>query len=186
MINPESLDLSVLPWLPLESRNKLPRKPVIYFAIDSLDQIQYIGRSIDPRSRWLTHPKLKDLQEIGGVRIAYLFVDEDLMTDIEMALIGWFNPPLNTVKPSANIPLPPRTSPMRVRRVQEIEIDGLEQKLIEARENSRKSLASICREVGITPVYWYKLVSGKQDSIPVETLTKLGDALDVQFEVAFD
>lgn len=76
--------------------------------------------------------------------------------------------------------------PMRVRRVQEIEIDGLEQKLIKARENSRKSLALICREVGITPVYWYKLVSGKQDSIPIETLTKLGNALDVQFDVVFD
>ena len=77
-------------------------------------------------------------------------------------------------------------TPMRVRRVQEVEIDCLEQILIEARENSRKSLALICREVGITPVYWYKLVSGKQDSIPVETLTKLGNALDIQFEVAFD
>jgi transcriptional regulator with XRE-family HTH domain len=75
---------------------------------------------------------------------------------------------------------------MRVRRVQEVEIEGLEQALLEAREKSRKSLASICREVGITPVYWYKLVSGKQDSIPEETLNKLGNALDIQFEIVFD
>lgn len=75
---------------------------------------------------------------------------------------------------------------MRVRRVQEVEIEGLEQALLEARGKSRKSLASICREVGITPVYWYKLVSGKQDSIPEETLNKLGNALDIQFEIVFD
>ena len=40
-------------------------------------------------------------------------------------------------------------TPMRVRRVQEVEIDGLEQILIEARENSRKSLALICRKLAL-------------------------------------
>ena len=75
---------------------------------------------------------------------------------------------------------------MRVRKVQEVEITDLESRLAVARDNSRKTLAQICREAGITPMYWYKLVSGKQDSIPLETLQKLGNALEIDFNIAFN
>jgi len=44
MITPNSLDLSALPSLYLSHRSELPEIPAIYFVIDSLDQIQYIGR----------------------------------------------------------------------------------------------------------------------------------------------
>lgn len=96
MINPSDLDLASLPWLPLEARSSFPRQPVIYFAIDSQGAIQYIGRSVDLRVRWTTHHRYEELAAIGGVRIAYLFVEaSSLLPEIELALIEWFQPALN-------------------------------------------------------------------------------------------
>jgi hypothetical protein len=51
MIDPKSLNLSALPWLPLDARSAFPRNPAIYFAIDGQGTIQYIGRSINPKQR---------------------------------------------------------------------------------------------------------------------------------------
>ena len=96
MINPSEINLSSLPWLPLEERSAFPRQPAIYFAIDAQDQIQYIGRSIDPKLRWSGHHRYEQLAAIERVRIAYLFVDSpELLPAIEAALIEWFDPPLN-------------------------------------------------------------------------------------------
>ena len=55
MIDPSELDLSALPWLPLGAKNAFPRDPAIYFAIDSLGEIRYIGRSVNPKQRWESH-----------------------------------------------------------------------------------------------------------------------------------
>jgi hypothetical protein len=33
MIDPQSLNLSSLPWLPLEAKSAFPRQPAIYFAL---------------------------------------------------------------------------------------------------------------------------------------------------------
>ena len=52
MINPQLIDISSLPWLPLDARSAFPKQPAIYFAIDSKNRIQYIGRSLNPKSRW--------------------------------------------------------------------------------------------------------------------------------------
>ena len=98
MINPSELNLSSLPWLPLEAKAAFPRQPAIYFAIDSQDNVQYIGRSVDPKSRWAGHHRYEQLEAIGSIRIAYLFIDlPKLLPEIEKALIGWFQPPLNVV-----------------------------------------------------------------------------------------
>lgn len=70
---------------------------------------------------------------------------------------------------------------MRVRKILEVEIPDLPKRLSEAKELSRKPLARICREAQITPVYWYKIVKGDQDSIPLDTLERLGQALDITF-----
>ena len=53
---------------------------------------------------------------------------------------------------------------MRVRRVIDVEVKDLPRQLTVAREESRKSLAQICRDAGITPTYWYALASGKYKS----------------------
>jgi hypothetical protein len=96
MINPKALDIKTLPWLPLEEKAAFPKKPAIYFAIDSQGTVQYIGRSVNVRHRWGSHHKYDVLSEIGNVKIAYLFVDTvELLPKIEAALIEWFKPPLN-------------------------------------------------------------------------------------------
>mgnify|MGYP001792623437 CR=1 FL=1 len=95
-INPETLDIKTLPWLPLEEKAAFPKKSAIYFAIDSQGTVQYIGRSANVRQRWGNHHKYDVLSEIGNIKIAYLFVDAvELLPKIEAALIEWFKPPLN-------------------------------------------------------------------------------------------
>lgn len=103
MINPEAIDFSVLPSVPLDQRSKLPPVPGIYFVIDSLRQIQYIGRSVNLRNRWGVHHRINQLERIGGVRIVWLEVSEpSLLPSIEAALIDWFTPSLNrTICPNA-------------------------------------------------------------------------------------
>jgi hypothetical protein len=95
MIDPATIDLSALPWLPLDAKAAFPRQPCIYFAIDSQGAVQYIGRTIDPGRRWRNHHKYSELSILDGVRILYLFMDADLLLSAERALIKWFAPPLN-------------------------------------------------------------------------------------------
>lgn len=98
MIDPDSIDFSVLPWMPLDATAGFPAQPGIYFAIDSQGVVQYIGRSRDVRGRWKKHHRYKDLNAGGGIRIVYLFCDAiELLPEIEVALIHWFNPCLNVV-----------------------------------------------------------------------------------------
>ena len=95
MINPSTVDIASLPSVALADRKQLPETPSIYFAIDIGGNVQYIGRSVNPRQRWATHHRAKQLESRTGIRIAYLSCDADLLPLIEDALIDWFNPLLN-------------------------------------------------------------------------------------------
>jgi hypothetical protein len=95
MIDISSLEPQSLPSVPLNKKSQLPPEPCIYFAIDSQDVIQYIGRTVNAKARWAGHHRLFDLKLIGGVRIAYLMLDQSLLNEVEKALINWFDPPLN-------------------------------------------------------------------------------------------
>jgi CopG-like RHH_1 or ribbon-helix-helix domain, RHH_5 len=96
MFSPDTIDLKALPWLPLDEKASFPKKAVIYFAVDSLSQIQYIGRSVNCRQRWSDHHQYQKLTDIGEIKIHFLFVDSiELLEEIEAALIQWFDPPLN-------------------------------------------------------------------------------------------
>ena len=95
MIDIQSIDVHSLPSVALESRSELPNKSAIYFAIDSQNNIQYIGRSVNLKQRWYGHHRLSQFDTIGNIRIAYLFMDEDLLESVEVALIEWFKPLLN-------------------------------------------------------------------------------------------
>jgi len=95
VINPSELNLSALPSMPLENRLSLPQSSGIYFAIDSQNTIQYIGRAVNINQRWTQHHRYYQLSQMGSVRIAYLTADADLLPSIESALIQWFNPALN-------------------------------------------------------------------------------------------
>lgn len=95
MIDPQSLDLSSLPSVPLGSKSELPNEAAIYFAIDSQRTIQYIGRTANLNQRWQGHHRTKALKAMGQVRIAYLALDADLLPSVENALIKYFDPALN-------------------------------------------------------------------------------------------
>lgn len=104
MIKPESIDLVSLPWLPLEEKAAFPKRPSIYFAIDNLGNVQYIGRSVNTKKRWAQHHRYAALSSMGEVRIAYLFVDApELLPEVEKALIQWFQPPLNYIDNPTNL-----------------------------------------------------------------------------------
>jgi hypothetical protein len=87
MIDPFSL-----PSVPMVCRKQLPTVPCIYFAIDALGQIQYIGKSVNPRQRWTQHHRQSQVKEC---RIAYLECDAALLDKVEQALIQWLQPVLN-------------------------------------------------------------------------------------------
>ena len=92
----ENIEINKLPSVDFEDRNQLPEVSGIYFAIDSNDNIQYIGRSINIRQRLKTHNRKQQLSNMSGIRIAYLEVsDTSLLDDIEQALINYFDPYLN-------------------------------------------------------------------------------------------
>ena len=95
VIDPSEIRLNALPSVTLEDRAELTEAPSIYFAIDSQDVVQYIGRSINPQKRWLNHHRQSDLEAMSGVRIAYLTVESDLLPAVEEALITYFEPSLN-------------------------------------------------------------------------------------------
>jgi excinuclease UvrABC nuclease subunit len=96
MINPETLDLSTLPSLPLSDRKQLPTVSCIYFAMSN-GVVQYIGKSTNLKDRWRRHQRTQELS-IDSC-IAWIEVSNpELLTEIEKALISWFNPPLNGSK----------------------------------------------------------------------------------------
>ena len=98
-LNLKTIDPRSLPSVPLKSKNRLPEYAGIYFAIDSLSTIQYIGRSVNIRDRWRGHHRCNQLESMSGVKIAYLLIDApELLDHIESALIEYFDPPLNNAR----------------------------------------------------------------------------------------
>jgi hypothetical protein len=95
VLDPQTINLAILPSLLLEQRSEMPEIAAIYFAIDSQGVVQYIGRAKNLKHRWEAHHKGVDLALMGGVRIAYLETDCDLLPEVEKALIQYFKPPLN-------------------------------------------------------------------------------------------
>lgn len=97
MIDCKNINPNILPSVLLKNKENLPNLSGIYFAIDFQGNVQYIGRSKNLQARWKCHHKLTELEKIGGIKISYLEIFDDLLIDkIEQALIDWFNPPLNS------------------------------------------------------------------------------------------
>lgn len=74
---------------------------------------------------------------------------------------------------------------MRVRKVQEIDIPDLSGKLLAARKAAKESLLEICRQLEITPTYWYKLEKGEAGTINYDLLRKIEEVLSLDFNVRF-
>lgn len=61
----------------------------------------------------------------------------------------------------------------------------LAEHLLAARKLSDMSLLEICRQLGITPTYWYKLEKGGADTINYDLLTKIEELLLLNLNIEF-
>ncbi|MBW4469261.1 MAG: hypothetical protein KME45_03255 [Stenomitos rutilans HA7619-LM2] len=181
MLNLETIDFSALPSLPLEQRSQLPTTPCIYFAIDAQGVVQYIGKAKNARQRWIgsSHHCYKNLLTMGGVRLAHLVVDDAIfLSEIESALIAWFNPVLNRTVTSAR---PKRVGAVKIRRFTDYDIPNLEIQIKKARLDSPKSVTELAAEAGMSVANWYRIEGGKVDVLPETTLSAIESALGVIF-----
>ncbi len=88
-------DVLSLPSLSLDDRRDLPDTAAIYVVLAG-NTVLYIGQSVSLQQRWLAHHRLKQLNEHGGCRIAWLTVDDvSLLDELEQACIAHFHPSLN-------------------------------------------------------------------------------------------
>ncbi len=72
---------------------------------------------------------------------------------------------------------------MRIRKVDEVDVPDMAARLKSAREADDRSLAEICRQVGVSPQYWYNLERGAVSTMSFETLRKIEEVLGVDFGV---
>ena len=187
MFDPASVNVSALPWLPLDAKSAFPRQACIYFAIDSQGSVQYIGRTIDSQQRWRNHHRYGELDAIGDIRIAYLFMDADLLPSVEKALVKCFAPPLNRVKYQELFKRErskingSSSRGSRIRVVYEYDAEDLPAWLEGAIAQSDKSVSAVCRQAGISNQYWYDLLNDKK-TLRLETLQRIEEALGVKYQ----
>jgi hypothetical protein len=112
----ETIDASLryifrLPSTSIDELYRLPSNGGIYFAIDGLNQIQYIGQSCNIKERWSGHHRMPELKTMAGVRVAcYHYPHSDqVRRDLERSFIDRINPPLN------NAPLPEKDFSVKIR-----------------------------------------------------------------------
>lgn len=75
---------------------------------------------------------------------------------------------------------------MKIRKTIDIEVPGIGEKIKEARERDRRSLAQICREIPMSQMNWYKIEAEETKALPIETLRRIEEILGVDFGVSFD
>ncbi|BBD63219.1 transcriptional regulator (plasmid) [Nostoc sp. HK-01] len=76
---------------------------------------------------------------------------------------------------------------MRIRQVKEVEIEGLGERIKQARLDSNKSLEQICDEVGVSRTYWYDVEKETlKGALSIENLRKIEEVLGVDFGVSLE
>ena len=71
---------------------------------------------------------------------------------------------------------------MEVFKVIAVQVPGLGDRIKDAREKDKRSLAALCREAGMSRESWYNIESEKQ-KLPIETLRKIEQVLNVDFGI---
>lgn len=96
-----------LPSTPLIECQNLPKISGIYFVLES-EEILYIGKSQNLRTRWTGHHRWNQLnnREVENISIAWLKVNTlELLPEMERIFIKRFNPLLNFTKVEAVKPI---------------------------------------------------------------------------------
>ena len=77
-------------------------------------------------------------------------------------------------------------SAIRIRQIKEVQVEGLGERIKQARLASPKSLEQICKEVDVSRTYWYDLEKQViRGALSIENLRKIEIALDTRFDVDF-
>ena len=74
---------------------------------------------------------------------------------------------------------------MKIRQVKEIDVD-ISEKIKQARIeiSNKKSLAAICKEVGVSTTYWYDIEKNSiRGALSIENLRKIEKALEIDLGV---
>ena len=64
-----------------------------------------------------------------------------------------------------------------------IEIEGLGDRIRNARKLDRRSLLDICKEIDMTSANWYKIEKEEVKLLPLETLRKIEAVLKTDLEI---
>ena len=75
---------------------------------------------------------------------------------------------------------------MKVRKVIEIDVPKLGDRIRQARETDSRSLAEICRQMPMSTMNWYRIEAEETKALPVETLKRIEEVLGVDFGVIYD
>lgn len=86
-----------LPSVPLTNLRDLPNKAGLYFAVNDIEEIYYIGQTQNFKRRWGNHHRYKDLSLLDNIRIAYMEYINDDLDEAEKALIRKYKPKFNRV-----------------------------------------------------------------------------------------
>lgn len=65
-------------------------------------------------------------------------------------------------------------------------LPNLPKQLFSARKSSDMSLLEICRQLDITPTYWYKLEKGETGTISYDLLIKIDELLHLKLDLTFN
>jgi transcriptional regulator with XRE-family HTH domain len=76
---------------------------------------------------------------------------------------------------------------VKIRRCIDKEIEGLGDRIRQARKESGETIELLAGKAGISRVYWYDIEKERiRDSLPEETLRRIEKALNLDLGVNFD
>lgn len=78
------------------------------------------------------------------------------------------------------------SSSMKVRKTVDREFPGLGQRIRQAREADHRSLSQLCGEINMTPANWYKIEKEDHKVLPLETLRKIEEVLQIDLGVEIE
>lgn len=90
------IDVATLPSMPLAKHKTIPPISAIYFCLDEVGQILYIGKTKNLLIRWLNHHRYTQLEELGNVSLAWFPCEIEALKETENQLIEVFKPILNS------------------------------------------------------------------------------------------
>jgi hypothetical protein len=103
-----TIDILKLPFVSFDERKKLPPTGGVYFVVNpEPEQLCYIGKAQNLRSRWAGHHRAHQMQPVS--RIHWLNCSDEVQrTSLESRLIAFYTPHWNGAIPSPQTDLETR------------------------------------------------------------------------------